>query len=147
MAKQPILLVEDNQDDEELILLSLREQNIANEIIVARDGVEALDFIFATGVYKDRPPSQNPALVLLDLKLPKLGGFDVLKRLRSDGRTTLLPVVILTSSNEERDIIKSYELGVNSFVRKPIDFVEFQQVVRQLGIYWMLVNESPRLPA
>jgi len=143
MATKPILLVEDNRDDEELILLTLKEHNIANEIVVARDGVEALDYIFATGRFARSQSSMAPALVLLDLKLPKLSGLDVLKRLRDDPRSKVLPVVILTSSNEERDILNSYNLGANSFVRKPIDFQEFHNVVKQLSVYWLLVNQSP----
>jgi two-component system response regulator len=142
MAAKPILLVEDNPDDEELILLALRDHKVANEVVIARDGVEALDYMFATGKYTGRDVSRIPALVLLDLKLPKLGGLDVLKRLRNDPRTKLTPVVILTSSNEEQDIVNSYELGANSFVRKPIDFHVFQNVVKELGVYWLLINEA-----
>lgn len=143
MAAKPILLVEDNPDDEELILLALKEHKIANEIVVVRDGVEALEYIFATGKFAGRALSVAPALVLLDLKLPKLSGMDVLKRVRGDPRTKILPVVILTSSNEEQDIISTYNLGANSFVRKPIDFQEFHDVVKQLSVYWLLVNQSP----
>ncbi len=143
MANKPILLVEDNSDDEELILLALKDHKVANEIVVARDGVEALDYIFATGKFAGRAQSTAPALVLLDLKLPKLSGLDVLKRLRADPRTKVLPVVILTSSSEEQDIINSYNLGANSFVRKPVDFQEFHDVVKQLSVYWVLVNELP----
>ena len=143
MASRPILLVEDNPDDEELILLALKDHNIANEIMVARDGVEALDYIFATGKFAGRAQSATPALVLLDLKLPKLSGMDVLKRLREDPRTKTIPVVILTSSNEERDLINTYNLGANSFVRKPVDFHEFQKVVKEIGVYWLLVNQPP----
>lgn len=140
-----LLLVEDNPDDEELILLALREQNIANDIAVARDGVEALDYLFSTGRFAQTSPSEPPVLLLLDLKLPKLSGFDVLQRMRADERTRLLPVVVLTSSGEEQDITKCYELGVNSFVRKPIEFAEFQKVVRELGVYWLMVNQGPRI--
>ena len=143
MAAKPILLVEDNPDDEELILLALKDHKIANEVVVARDGVVALDYLFATGRYAGRDLTKPPALVLLDLKLPKLSGLDVLKRLREDSRTRMIPVVILTSSNEEQDIITSYQLGINSFVRKPIEFHEFQKVVKEIGIYWLLVNQSP----
>lgn len=142
MSTQPILLVEDNPDDEELILLALRNHKVANDVVVARDGVEALDYMFAMGRFAGRESSKAPALVLLDLKLPKLSGTDVLKRLREDPRTKLLPVVILTSSNEEKDMINSYELGANSFVRKPIDFHEFQDVVKELSVYWLLVNQA-----
>jgi CheY-like chemotaxis protein len=145
MAAKPILLVEDNPDDEELILLALKDHKIANEVVVARDGVEALDYLFAAGRYAGRDLTKPPALVLLDLKLPKLSGLDVLKRLREDPRTKIIPVVILTSSNEEQDIITSYQLGTNSFVRKPIEFHEFQKVVKEIGIYWLLMNQPPIL--
>ena len=145
MTSKPILLVEDNPDDEELTLLALKDDKIANDVVVTRDGVEALDYMFATGKFAGRKPSETPALILLDLKLPKLSGLDVLKRLREDPRTTTIPVVILTSSNEEQDVVTSYQLGVNSFVRKPIDFHEFQKVVKEIGIYWLLVNQPPIL--
>ncbi|HET7152178.1 MAG TPA: response regulator [Candidatus Kapabacteria bacterium] len=140
MSLAPILLVEDNRDDEELILLALKDHKIANDIVVAHDGVEALEYIFATGAYTGRDPLKLPAIVLLDLKLPKLNGMDVLSCLRTDPRTKLLPIVVLTSSNEEDDIINSYNLGANSYVRKPIDFQEFHAVVKHLSIYWLLVN-------
>ena len=143
MASKPILLVEDNPDDEELILLALKDHKVANDVVVAHDGVEALEYLFATGRYAGRDPAKTPALVLLDLKLPKLSGFDVLKRLREDPRTKITPVVILTSSNEEEDIVTSYQLGTNSFVRKPIEFHEFQKVVKEIGVYWLLVNQPP----
>ena len=143
MATNPILLVEDNPDDEELILLALKDHKIANDVTVVRDGVEALDYLFASGKFAGRAQSAAPTLVLLDLKLPKLSGHDVLKRLRADPRTQALPIVILTSSSEEKDIINSYHLGANSFVRKPIDFQEFHDVVKQLSVYWLLVNETP----
>jgi len=145
LTSKPILLVEDNPDDEELILLALKDHNVANEVMVARDGVEALDYMFATGKFAGRKPFAIPALILLDLKLPKLSGLDVLKRLREDPRTKTIPVVILTSSNEEQDVVTSYQLGVNSFVRKPIDFHEFQKVVKEIGVYWLLVNQPPQL--
>ncbi len=145
MTSKPILLVEDNPDDEELTLLALKDDKIANDVVVTRDGVEALDYMFATGKFAGRKPSETPALILLDLKLPKLSGLDVLKRLREDPRTKTIPVVILTSSNEEQDIVASYQLGVNSFVRKPIDFHEFQKVVKEIGVYWLLVNQPPIL--
>ncbi len=145
MASRPILLVEDNPDDEELILLALKDHNVANDVTVVRDGVEALDYLFASGKFAGRAQSAVPALVLLDLKLPKLSGHDVLKRLRADLRTRALPIVILTSSSEEKDITGSYYLGANSFVRKPIDFQEFHDVVKQLGVYWLLVNEAPEI--
>lgn len=145
MAAKPILLVEDNPDDEELILLALKDHNIANDVVVVRDGVEALDYLFATGRYAGRDLTKPPAVVLLDLKLPKLSGLEVLKCVREDPRTKIIPVVILTSSNEERDIVASYQLGINSFVRKPIDFHEFQKVVKEIGVYWLLVNQPPIL--
>jgi len=143
MAARPILLVEDNPDDEELSLLALKDHKIANDIVVAHDGVETLEYLFATGRYAGRDPTKLPALVLLDLKLPKLSGLEVLKCLREDPRTKTIPVVILTSSNEERDIATSYQMGVNSFVRKPIEFHEFQRVVKEIGVYWLLVNQPP----
>jgi two-component system, response regulator len=138
-----ILLVEDNPDDEELTLLALKECNIANEVVVARDGVEALDYLFATGPYAGRDPSRLPQLVLLDLKLPKLDGLEVLKRLRADPRTELLQVVILTSSNEEEDVLASYRHRANSYVRKPIEFQRFTNAVKQLGLFWLLISEAP----
>jgi two-component system response regulator len=145
MATKPILLVEDNPDDEELIRLALKDNQIANDVVVTRDGVEALDYLFATGRYAGRELTKPPALVLLDLKLPKVSGLDVLKRVREDPRTRMIPIVILTSSNEEQDIVASYQLGTNSYVRKPIDFHEFQKVVKEIGLYWLLVNQPPIL--
>jgi two-component system, response regulator len=138
-----ILLVEDNPDDEELTLRALKQHNILNEVVVARDGAQALDYLFGTGSYSDNGPAQLPELVLLDLKLPKLNGLEVLHRLRSDSLTRLVPVVVLTSSSEEEDIIDSYERGANSYVRKPVSFNQFTEAVRQLGVYWLLLNESP----
>jgi two-component system, response regulator len=138
-----ILLVEDNPDDAELTIRAFARHKMANEVVVASDGEEALDYLFATGVYKDRPADAMPTVVLLDLKLPKVTGLEVLKRLRSDERTRRLPVVVLTSSNEERDIIASYDLGANSFVRKPVDFAEFIDAAQQLGLYWLVLNEMP----
>jgi two-component system response regulator len=138
-----ILLVEDNPDDEELTLLALKQSNILNEVIVARDGVEALDYLFATGQYADRAPSRLPQLILLDLKLPKLDGLEVLQRLRADPRTQLIPVVVLTCSSEEEDVVASYRLGANSYVRKPVEFHRFADAVQQLGLYWLLLNEAP----
>ena len=150
MPPKIILLVEDNPDDEALTLRALKKNNILNEVVVAHDGVEALDFLFATGSYTGRDISIMPQLILLDLKLPKVDGLEVLRRLRADNRTKLLPVVILTSSSEEADIVNSYQLGVNSYqlgansyVRKPVDFAQFMEAVRQLGLYWLLLNESP----
>ena len=138
-----ILLVEDNPDDEALTLRALKRNNISNEIAVTRDGVEALDFLFGTGAYAGRDVTALPELVLLDLKLPKIDGFEVLKKLRADPRTSLLPVVILTSSKEQKDIVEGYGLGANSYVRKPVDFEQFVEGVRQLGLYWLVLNERP----
>ena len=141
MSEKMILLVEDSADDEELTTRALRQAKIANEIVVARDGAEALDFLFGEGAYAGRDVSRTPAVVLLDLKLPKLSGLDVLNRLRADPRTKLIPTVILTSSSEEEDMLKSYQLGANSYVRKPVDFGQFALAVSQLGIYWLLLNQ------
>ncbi|MGF1937455.1 MAG: response regulator [Nostoc sp. ChiQUE02] len=138
-----ILLVEDNPDDEALTLRALKKNNIMNEVVVARDGVEALDYLFGKGVYADRDMSVMPHLILLDLKLPKMDGLEVLRHLRTDDRTKILPVVILTSSKEEQDLINGYSLGANSYVRKPVDFSQFSEAVRQLGLYWFVLNESP----
>jgi two-component system response regulator len=135
-----ILLVEDNPKDEELTLRALKKSNILNPIVVARDGVEALDYLFARGAHANRPASALPQVILLDLKLPKLDGLEVLKTLRLDERTKLLPVVILTSSVEEQDLIRGYSLGANSYVRKPVDFVQFSEAVKQLGLYWLVMN-------
>ncbi len=138
-----ILLVEDNPDDAALTLRALKKNNILNEVVVARDGVEALEYLFGTGAYADRDRRVWPQVILLDLKLPKIDGLEVLSRLRADVRTRLLPVVILTSSKEEQDLIDGYSLGANSYVRKPVDFTQFADVVRQLGLYWLVLNESP----
>ena len=138
-----ILLVEDNPDDEALTLRALKKNNIMNEVIVAHDGVEALDYLFGKGVYADRDMSVMPNLILLDLKLPKMDGLEVLRHLRTDERTKILPVVILTSSKEEQDLINGYSLGANSYVRKPVDFSQFSEAVRQLGLYWFVLNEAP----
>jgi two-component system response regulator len=137
-----ILLVEDNPDDEALALRALRRNHIANEVIVARDGVAALDFLFATGSHAGRDAGDLPEVVLLDLKLPKLHGLEVLQRIRADERTKLLPVVILTTSSEDRDVVESYRLGANSYIRKPVDFDQFSESVRQLGMYWLVLNQS-----
>jgi two-component system response regulator len=142
MNVKSILLVEDNPDDVELILMALKESKILNQVKVTRDGVEALEYLFCTGKYSDRKPPILPELVLLDLKLPKLGGLEVLEKLRADPRTKLIPVVILTSSSEEEDVLKSYNQGVNSYVRKPVEFQQFVEAVRQLGMYWLLINET-----
>lgn len=139
----PILLVEDNPDDEALTTRALKKANLRNAIVVARDGVEALDYLFGTGAHAGRDANALPQVVLLDIKLPKIDGLEVLRRLRADERTALLPVVILTSSSEEQDMIDGYRLGANSYVRKPVDFGHFADAVRQLGLYWVLVNELP----
>jgi two-component system response regulator len=143
MGERVILLVEDNPDDEALTLRALKKNNITNKIVVARDGVEALDYLFGTGMYAGRDTSVEPELILLDLKLPKIDGFEVLKKLRADERTKLLPVVILTSSKEQQDVVNGYGLGANSYVRKPVDFQNFVEAVGQLGLYWLVLNERP----
>jgi two-component system, response regulator len=142
MTSKIILLVEDNPDDEELTLKVFKKNNIFNEVVVARDGVEALDYLFATGKYADRSPTRLPHLILLDLKLPKLGGLEVLEQVRADPRTALIPVVILTSSSEEMDILSSYRLGANSYVRKPVEFQQFAEVIKKLGWYWLYMNDA-----
>lgn len=143
MAQKYILLVEDNPDDEALTLRALKKNKLANGVVVARDGAEAVDFLFGTGAHAGRDAGDLPQIVLLDLKLPKLDGFEVLRRIRADKRTRTLPVVILTSSKEERDIVQGYRDGCNSYVRKPVNFDEFVEATRQLGLYWMLLNEVP----
>lgn len=141
MTMKPILLVEDNPDDEALTLRAFRKNNIKNEIVVAHDGVEALDYLFATGPFAGQAP-EAPQVVLLDLKLPRVDGLEVLRRIRADDRTRLIPVVILTSSKEEQDLVDGYSLGCNSYVRKPVNFDEFMEAARQLGMYWLLLNEA-----
>jgi CheY-like chemotaxis protein len=138
-----ILLVEDNPDDEELTKRAIRKNNILNELIVTRDGAEALDFLFGAGKYSGRDTSSMPTVVLLDLKLPKIDGLEVLRRMRDDERTAYVPVVILTSSKEEQDIINSYKFRCNSYIRKPVDFEQFNIAVQNLGLYWLLLNEPP----
>jgi two-component system response regulator len=138
-----ILLVEDNPDDELLTLRALERNRIANRIVVARDGAEALDYLFGSGAYAGRDTSVLPQIVFLDLKLPKLDGLEVLKRIRAEERTSVLPVVVLTSSDEEQDIIDSYHLGANSYIRKPVDFAQFVETVGRLGMYWLVLNEPP----
>ncbi len=141
MEKEIILLVEDNADDEMLTLRAFKKNNIANEVVVARDGAEALDYLFGTGSYSDRDTSITPVLILLDLKLPKVSGMEVLSRIRADERTQLIPVVILTSSKAEKDLIEGYGSGANSYIRKPINFAEFIQAVGTIGTYWLVINE------
>jgi two-component system response regulator len=143
MKTQIILLVEDNTKDEMLTLRSLKKCHVANEVVVMRDGAEALDYLFATGDHAGRDPADLPTVVLLDLKLPKIDGLEVLRRIRADERCQLLPIVILTSSDEERDILTGYELGANSYVRKPVAFADFSRAVADLGRYWLLTNEPP----
>ena len=143
MKNNVIMLVEDNPDDEALTVRALRKNKIVNEVVVARDGVEALDYLFSEGIHAGRNAKEMPQVVLLDLKLPKLDGLGVLRRLRADDRTKLLPIVILTSSNEEQDRISGYGLGANSYVRKPVDFDQFVEAAKQLGLYWLVLNEPP----
>lgn len=143
MTKKKILLVEDNHDDVELTLRALKKSNIINEVVVAKDGVEALDYLFGTGSYAGRDLRDMPAVILLDLNLPKINGLEVLEKIRSDGSAKHIPVVILTSSKEESDLINGYNLGCNSYIRKPVDFIQFSDAVKNLGIYWLLLNEVP----
>jgi two-component system response regulator len=140
-GRKTILLVEDNSNDEYLTLRALKKYNVANDVVVAHDGVEALDYLFCTGAYANRDIRELPVVVLLDLKLPKVDGLEVLRRVRGDERTRLLPVVILTSSNEERDVINGYKLGTNSYIQKPVDFAAFMDAVGQLGLYWLMLNQ------
>jgi CheY-like chemotaxis protein len=143
MKEKIILLVEDNPDDITLTLRALKKNSILNEVVVAKDGVEALDYLFGTGIYAGRDTSVMPVVTLLDLKLPKIDGFEVLKRVRSNERTKLIPVVILTSSKEDDDLINGYSLGANSYIRKPVDYEQFTEAIRELGLYWILINEPP----
>ena len=149
MSENKILLVEDNPDDEALTLRALQKNKIVNDIVVVRDGAEAIDYLFGTGAFSDRDPRDNPALILLDLKIPKLDGLEVLKRLRADERTRLTPVVVLTSSREETDLLRAYDIGANSYIVKPVDFNQFTEAVGHLGLYWLVLNERPpvRSPA
>jgi two-component system response regulator len=143
MDKRIILLVEDNPDDEALTLRALKKNNVLNEVVVARDGAEALDYLFGTGAHAGRDTSVMPQVILLDLKLPKVDGLEVLERIRADEQTKLLPVVLLTSSKEEQDLINAYNLGANSYIRKPVDFAQFTEAIRLLGLYWLVLNEPP----
>jgi two-component system response regulator len=143
MKNKVILLVEDNPDDVKLTLRALKKSNILNEVVVAEDGVDALDFLFGTGKYAGRDTRVLPQLILLDLKMPKMDGLEVLQRLRADQMTKLLPVVVLTTSSEDKDRVESYKLGANSYVRKPVNFDQFVEAVRQLGLYWLVLNEAP----
>jgi len=145
LSDKAILLVEDNPDDEALTLRALMKNNILNPVTIVRDGVEALDYLFCQGAYASAVVTPQPAVILLDLKLPKIDGLEVLKRLRADARTRLLPVVILTSSKEEQDLINGYQLGANSYIRKPVDFTQFMEAIRQVGLYWLMMNEPPPL--
>lgn len=138
-----ILLVEDNPDDEALTLRALRKNNIGNEVVVARDGVEALDFLFSTGAYTGRDLSIMPQIIMLDLKLPRIDGLEVLQRIRADERTCFIPTIVLTTSKEEQDIVRSYSLGANSYIRKPVDFNQFSSAIVTLGMYWLVLNEVP----
>jgi len=140
-----ILLVEDNPTDAELAMLALKERNLANKLVWVKDGAEALDFLFATGAYASRKIENGPKVVMLDLRLPKIDGLEVLRRLKDDERTKKIPVVVLTSSNEDPDVKASYDLGVNSYISKPVDFDEFTRVVAELGLYWLLINRPPTL--
>lgn len=146
MSRKIILLVEDNPDDVLLTRRALQKNNILNELVVAEDGVEALDYLFGQGKYAGRDVRIQPQVILLDIKLPRMDGIEVLRRIRADESTRLLPVVMLTSSSEERDRLETYSLGANSYIRKPVDFYQFIDAVRQLGLYWLVLNESPPLP-
>ena len=146
MKDKVILLVEDNPDDVKLTLRALKKSNILNEVVVASDGVKALDYLFGTGEYSGRDTSNVPQVILLDLNMPRLGGIEVLQRMRADERTKLLPVVVLTTSNEDAGRIDSYRLGANSYVIKPVDFNQFAKAVQQLGLYWLVLNEAPYQP-
>ena len=143
MTTKPILLVEDTPDDAELTVMSLKQSGLLNQVIVVEDGLEALDYLFGRGRYAGRNPQETPAVVLLDIKMPRLDGIEVLQRLRADNRTKILPVVILTTSLEDIDLVRAYESGANAYVRKPVSLAQFQEAVRQLGLFWVLTNEPP----
>lgn len=142
-----LLLVEDNADDEELTLMAFEQGGITNPVVVARDGVEALDYLFSRGIYRERPPDKLPALILLDLQLPKINGLEVLQKIKSSPKTQMIPVVILTTSTEQQDLVESYNLGCNSYIQKPVDYDEFLNVIQQLGMYWLVINSPPPLSA
>ncbi len=143
MQDKVILLAEDNPDDVQLTLRALKKSKVMNKVVVVQDGIETLDYLFCSGAYEGRDPNEKPQVILLDLKMPKMDGLEVLQRIRSDDRTKLLPVVILTTSSEDKDKVESYKLGANSYVRKPVDFAQFTESVQQLGLYWLLLNETP----
>ena len=147
MERKYIFLVEDNADDEELTMRALRKKNVSNEVVIARDGAEALAYLLGSEDGHQAEPNPLPAVILLDLKLPKVDGLEVLRRLRASERTKRIPVVVLTSSREEQDVLRSYDLGANSYIRKPVDFVEFAEAVSHLGLYWLLLNENPPVPS
>ena len=144
MNTKVVLLVEDNADDVELTLRSFQKHNLCHKIIVTRNGEEALNYLFARGTFERRDPAESPALVLLDLKLPKVDGLEILRRVKADERTKMIPVVVMTSSKEDRDLVESYKLGVNSYIAKPVEFEKFLEAVQQFGLYWLLVNRIPR---
>jgi two-component system response regulator len=146
MSEPVILLVEDRAQDEKLTLRALKQHNIMNTVVVARDGAEALDYLFTKGAHAGRNPNELPQIVLLDLNLPKIGGLDVLRQIRAEPKTKMLPVVILTASKEETDLVSGYSLGANSYIVKPVDFVQFSDAVRQLGLYWLVLNQPPPIP-
>ncbi len=146
MTSKPILLVEDTPDDAELTVMSLKQSGLGNEVVVVEDGIEALDYLYGQGRYAGRNVNELPALVLLDIKMPRMDGIEVLGKLRADRRTRVLPIVILTTSNEDIDLTRAYESGANAYVRKPVNLAQFQEAVRQLGLFWILTNEPPRKP-
>jgi|SRR5581483_915195 len=146
MTTKSILLVEDTPDDAELTMMSLKASGLLNEIVLAEDGLEALEYLFGQGRYAGRNPMEIPALVLLDIKMPRLDGIEVLQRLRADSRTSVLPVVMLTTSTEDVDLVRAYQSGANAYVRKPVSLSQFQEAVRQLGLFWILTNEPPKMP-
>jgi CheY-like chemotaxis protein len=146
VTTKPILLVEDTPDDAELTVMALKQSGLLNEVIIAEDGLEALDYLFGEGAYAGRDSANTPALVLLDIKMPRLDGIEVLQRLRADPRTHLLPIVMLTTSTEDLDLVRSYESGANAYVHKPVSLAQFHEAVRQLGLFWILTNEVPQAP-